>query len=219
LIIQHPLAAVKHGDTDHLAATPLCLAPEPPDYGERLQLNLGVDQSRVAMSQPSALFVRALIAFLAMPAMVAGVIPWMLRPATRGPDLTAFAGAGVVLGLLGSGLLVWCVVVFYYVGRGTLAPWAPPETLVTAGPYRHSRNPMYLAVLGILCGWAIVYQSRTLLWYAVGVGLLFEVRVRFFEEPWLARRDGDAWAAYSGHVPRWIGRRVERPGTDHTAPR
>jgi protein-S-isoprenylcysteine O-methyltransferase Ste14 len=40
-------------------------------------------------------------------------------------------------------------------GRGTLAPWEPPRALVVSGPYRHSRNPMYVAVLVILSRWAV----------------------------------------------------------------
>ncbi len=62
---------------------------------------------------------------------------------------------GVPLLGLGTVLLLWCVRDFYVAGRGTLAPWDPPRHLVTVGLYRVSRNPMYLAVLLVLTGWAI----------------------------------------------------------------
>jgi len=50
----------------------------------------------------------------------------------------------------------------YVAGKGMLAPWSPPEHLVVVGLYQYSRNPMYLAVLIMLVGWAIAYASTTL---------------------------------------------------------
>ena len=59
---------------------------------------------------------------------------------------------------IGIVLLLWCVRDFYVVGRGSLAPWAPPKNLVTIGLYRVTRNPMYVAVLTILCGMGTVLR-------------------------------------------------------------
>jgi protein-S-isoprenylcysteine O-methyltransferase Ste14 len=105
----------------------------------------------------------------------------------------------------GIGLLLWCVRDFYVAGRGTLAPWAPPERLVIVGLYRLSRNPMYIAVLIILSGWSTLFASRTLWIYAALVAIGFHLRVTLGEEPWLARTHGATWAAYRAHVPRWLG--------------
>jgi protein-S-isoprenylcysteine O-methyltransferase Ste14 len=102
-------------------------------------------------------------------------------------------------------LLAWCVRDFYVAGKGTLAPWSPPQRLVTTGPYRVSRNPMYIAVLLVLWGWAIGFHSRAIAIYAVVAMLVFHLRVVIGEEPWLARTHGDAWLAYKGHVARWLG--------------
>ena len=78
-------------------------------------------------------------------------------------------GAGTVL-------LPWCVREFYVVGRGTLAPWAPPQRLVTSGPYHYSRNPVYLAVATLLVGWAVYFRSSTLRCYALIVVVAFRLR-------------------------------------------
>ena len=93
---------------------------------------------------------------------------------------------------------------FYVAGRGTLAPWSPPRNLVTSGLHRDSRNPMYVGVLLILCGWAIGLWSWPLAIYAAGIAVVFHVRVLLHEEPFLARTHGDAWTAYRARVGRWL---------------
>jgi protein-S-isoprenylcysteine O-methyltransferase Ste14 len=159
-----------------------------------------IDISGGSMQGPGGLFWRALAAFLAMPGVVAFLVPWLLRPRHVGANA---AGVAAIAG--GAILLLWCVRDFYVAGRGTLAPWAPPERLVTRGLYRISRNPMYVAVLLILVGWASAFGSSRLWIYAGFVALAFHLRVVLGEEPWLARRHGDAWAMYRARVPRWLG--------------
>src|SRR5919202_986332 len=62
--------------------------------------------------------------------------------------------------------VVKTVVLFATVGRGTLAPWAPPERLVVRGVYRRVRNPMISGVLSVLCGEALLFGSVPLLeWF------------------------------------------------------
>jgi protein-S-isoprenylcysteine O-methyltransferase Ste14 len=151
------------------------------------------------MSKTRHRFWPAVIAFVVLPGTVAFLVPWLLRPAER------VHVVGIPVFVAGVVLLMWCVRDFYVAGRGSLAPWAPPERLVIVGLYRLSRNPMYIAVLIILCGWAITYASRTLWIYASFVAIAFHLRVIFGEEPWLARAHGAEWAAYRTNVPRWLG--------------
>lgn len=147
------------------------------------------------------LFARALFAFLALPGMVAFVVPVLLaQPRQWNP-------IGLVPLAIGVAGLLWCVRSFYVEGKGTLAPWSPPRHLVRGGLYRYSRNPMYVSVVVILWGWAVAFESRTLAVYALAVMVAFHLRVVFGEEPWLARTHGDTWARYRAEVPRWIGKR------------
>src|SRR5678815_1015794 len=51
---------------------------------------------------------------------------------------------GMLIGTLGAALAFWCILTFASVGKGTPAPFDPPRRLVTRGPYRFVRNPMYI---------------------------------------------------------------------------
>jgi protein-S-isoprenylcysteine O-methyltransferase Ste14 len=101
-------------------------------------------------------------------------------------------------------LLLATVREFYVAGRGTLAPWSPPRELVTTGLYRVSRNPMYVAVVLVLLGWAALFRSLPLLVYALAIAVGFHLRVVFGEEPWLAQTHGESWSRYRAQVPRWF---------------
>ena len=131
--------------------------------------------------------------------MVALIVPWLLLP-----DTWQFHVAAIPALVVGTILLLWCVRDFYVAGRGTLAPWAPPKHLVTVGLYRFSRNPMYIAVVLILVGWALAVYSLGLWIYAVCIAIAFHVRVVTYEEPWLASTHGPEWDAYRARVPRWL---------------
>jgi protein-S-isoprenylcysteine O-methyltransferase Ste14 len=111
---------------------------------------------------------------------------------------------GLIPLALGVVLLFWCVRDFYVAGKGTLAPWTPPQDLVVVGLYRLSRNPMYIAVLLVLLGWAVAFRSRPLAFYALALAIAFHLRVVLHEEPFLARTHGERWTQYRARVPRWF---------------
>ena len=150
------------------------------------------------------LAVRATASFLALPFVVAGVVPAMI--AAGGPP-GSHRVAGVVVIAAGFVGLLSCVRDFYAAGRGTLAPWDPPRHLVRVGVYRWVRNPMYLCVITLVLGWALWYGSGGVALYGALLGPGFHLRVIFHEEPWLDRQFGESWRAYRGSVPRWIPRR------------
>lgn len=164
------------------------------------------------MTQTPGLFWRAVVAFVALPTVVAFLVPWLLKP--DGVQFRAAALPVVGVGIL---LLLWCVRDFYVAGRGTLAPWAPPKHLVTVGLYRVSRNPMYVAVGTVVIGFALGYRTVALWGYAVVVVLAFHLRVVTYEEPWLARTFGAEWLAYRDRVPRWFGPRRAASTKRHEA--
>jgi protein-S-isoprenylcysteine O-methyltransferase Ste14/pimeloyl-ACP methyl ester carboxylesterase len=151
------------------------------------------------------LLVRAVAAFVALPGVVAFLVPLLIAaPAIR--DDVPFRLIALVPLVVGVGLLLWCVRIFLAQGKGTLAPWDPPRQLVVTGPYAFSRNPMYVAVMLILVGWAIGFHLWWLLVYAAIVLVAFHLRVRLGEEPWLADTFHAKWTRYASHVPRWLFR-------------
>jgi protein-S-isoprenylcysteine O-methyltransferase Ste14 len=146
------------------------------------------------------MLIRAITAFIALPGMVAFAIPIWVGHSS--PLRYPWIALSVLLA--GASLLLWCVHEFYVAGKGTLAPWSPPRQLVTTGPYRFCRNPMYVAVVTILLGWCLLWNLRTLIYYAVVTMCVFHLRVLFYEEPWAARTFGEEWRAYRERVPRWV---------------
>jgi protein-S-isoprenylcysteine O-methyltransferase Ste14 len=148
------------------------------------------------------MLMRATIAFIALPGVVAYAVPVLIGIQEGRPMRHLALGLSGVI--LGTSLLLWCAYEFHSIGRGTLAPWSPPQHLVTTGLYRFSRNPMYIGVTTILLGWCVAWSSPLLVFYAAVAAVAFHVRVVIFEEPWAARQFGAQWDAYRDHVPRWL---------------
>jgi protein-S-isoprenylcysteine O-methyltransferase Ste14 len=148
------------------------------------------------------MLIRAIAALVAQPGIVAFALPIAIgTSAGLRVRLVPLAAVPLCLGIF---LLLWCVREFYVAGRGTLAPWDPPQHLVTTGPYRISRNPMYIGVVTILVGWCVLWGSRTLIIYTVLFLCGFHLRVLLFEEPWADHQFGAQWQAYRARVPRWV---------------
>ena len=113
---------------------------------------------------------------------------------------------GGVLVCLGLVLMVATIRLFVTVGKGTLAPWNPPQRLVVRGVYRHVRNPMIAGVLLVVLGEAVLAASLPLLGMFALAVIVNAVYIPLSEEPGLAKRFGDDYLAYKQNVPRWIPR-------------
>jgi protein-S-isoprenylcysteine O-methyltransferase Ste14 len=89
--------------------------------------------------------------------------------------------------------------------RGTFIDTNKPTTqIVDDGPFRFSRNPMYLALVLILLALSILLLS---IWFFLSAGCLWIVFERFAvvpEELYLEQKFGDRYAEYKERVRRWI---------------
>ncbi|UVK46913.1 isoprenylcysteine carboxylmethyltransferase family protein [Mesorhizobium sp. AR07] len=146
--------------------------------------------------------------FIAAPGVVAGLLPWLLtdRWALPWSSLPGFVPVGGLLIIVAIAALLHAFGRFALEGLGTPAPVAPTERLVIGGIYRYVRNPMYVAVLSIILGQALLFLSWTLAAYAVIGAIAMGSFVRFYEEPTLARRYGDEYETYRRNVPGWLPR-------------
>ena len=152
------------------------------------------------------LFLKVALFTVVMPGTFAGLLPVLIvgdRAVTGGVTL------GLASGLFAFGLVLylrsaWDFAVF---GRGTPAPIDAPKRLVTRGPYRYTRNPMYVAVLTVVMGWATLFGAAVLVGYAVVLFVVFSLFIRLYEEPRLAREFGEEYATYMSQVGRWLPRR------------
>ena len=154
------------------------------------------------------LFLRALLAFLALPTIVGLVVSWLILRNDHSP--TAGTAPGWPLVLFGASVLLWCVRDFYVLGKGTLGPWDPPKKLVTVGLYRFVRNPIYVGVVGFVVGWSLIAGSWRIVAYASVLAVGFHLRVIFYEKPTLAQLFGNEWYRYRANVNRWWPRRPSK---------
>lgn len=139
-----------------------------------------------------------------LPATATVAVPALIVALTGDVDVGWPAIPGAVLIAAGFVLWVWTVVLFARLGRGTLAPWDPPERLVVEGPYRHVRHPMITGVACVLAGEAALLGSPPLAVWAAAFVAVNALWLPFVEEPRLVRRFGAEYEAYMERVPRWL---------------
>jgi protein-S-isoprenylcysteine O-methyltransferase Ste14 len=157
------------------------------------------------MRRPAAA-VGSAVFFLVGPGIVAGLIPWWLtgwRVREPVPYWAPMRVLGVILLAAGLFALVQAFVRFVVEGLGTPAPIAAPERLVVGGLYRYVRNPMYVAVLSVIVGQALILGQLVLLPYAAAFWVITAAFVRWYEEPALTRRFGADYETYRRAVPAW----------------
>ena len=149
------------------------------------------------MEKPKRLLppVYFLAAILAMAAL------HFLFPIVRVFPSALFSGA--VLILLGIAVILWAAWLFDKAGTA-IKPFEESSKLVLAGPYRWSRNPMYLGMVIILLG--IGLALGTLSPFAILPLFIWLIRNQFIahEEAMLDKSFGAAYAEYKKCIRRWL---------------
>jgi protein-S-isoprenylcysteine O-methyltransferase Ste14 len=157
------------------------------------------------------LWLRSALFTVLLPGTVLLWVPlWLSALAGERLDLGVARWVGVPLVVIGAASLLWCIWDFARRGKGTLAPVDPPRFVVRSGLYRVVRNPMYLSVLTVLVGEAVLFGSLRLVAWAVIVASTVHLFVVAYEEPSLRRQFGVPYEEYCGAVTRWFPRRPRR---------
>ncbi len=110
--------------------------------------------------------------------------------------------AGPILVVSSLALFVWAILAMRS-GGGSIPTGEPTDSIVIAGPYRLTRNPIYLGMMGLLLGIGVWANS---LWFVafVPIGIaFFNWGVISREERYLERKFGDAYLGYKRRVRRW----------------
>jgi protein-S-isoprenylcysteine O-methyltransferase Ste14 len=166
-----------------------------------------------------SLLIRNAVFTVVVPGLGGVWVPLWLVTRDGGPAVdwaTPVVWAAVLVIAAGAVLYLYCAWNFAAAGRGTPGPWDAPRRVVTRGPYRWVRNPIYLAALLVVLGEAGLFGSLRLLAYAGAMAICFHLFVTGYEEPALRRRFGPGYLAYRRAVPRWIPRRPHPSGAEVT---
>lgn len=146
---------------------------------------------------------------LVAPGTVAFAVPLWIRRSGR-PSIWL---EGFPLRLIGAMLLTAGAMIlfdsfarFAIEGLGTPAPPMPTRKLIVSGLYRHVRNPIYVAVLSLIFGQALLWADASVLAYGALIGAGFHLFVILYEEPTLMRVFAAEYAMFQANVPRWIPR-------------
>lgn len=156
------------------------------------------------------LVLKNLLFTVVVPGTVAVYVP-LLMTRGRTPASGLVAVLAYALIAIGGSIYLRCVWDFLSFGRATPAPIDAPKKLVVRGLYRYVRNPMYVGVLTVILGWALLYRAPALLLYGVVVFTGFHLFVTYYEEPHLRGVFGSDYDDYRARVGRWFPRRAGRP--------
>jgi protein-S-isoprenylcysteine O-methyltransferase Ste14 len=166
-----------------------------------------LSQSQVAamVSDRDAADVRLFPPAVPILAILAGVALKRVWPIDVGVSVPAawrygLGGVIVTAAFLGLG---FCLLIFRRGGQSVI-PWKPTVQIVDWGPFRLSRNPMYLLLILICIGFAVLLAN----WWILALTPLAVWALQRFaiipEEAYLEQKFGDDYLDYKQRVRRWI---------------
>lgn len=135
--------------------------------------------------------------------LAAGLVATRFFPTPWAPPAQFAPWLAAVLLVMGAAFASPALIQFVK-ARTSVLPHRPSTSLVISGPYRFTRNPMYVAMGLVYAGVAILYQS---LWAILLLPLVLAAvqrEVIYREEAYLERRFGSEYTEYCRRVRRWL---------------
>lgn len=111
--------------------------------------------------------------------------------------------AGAIVILSGGSLAMWARNTMVHAGTNVL-PSQPALKIVTAGPFRFTRNPIYLGNTLVYLGLALIINSTWLIVLFVPMVLVLHQGVILREERYLEAKFGQDYVSYKAQVHRWL---------------
>ena len=112
----------------------------------------------------------------------------------------------VALGVIGYIMSIW-----RFIAEAAASPMLGDSgKIITTGIYRYTRNPIYIFVWLILFGESLFFTSLDLLYYLIFWIVIFNLLVRFVEEPYMRSQFGEEYDNYCRKVHRWFPRLPRR---------
>lgn len=113
-----------------------------------------------------------------------------------------FLGGLIIAGAI-MGLGAWSVIIMRRTGQ-TEHPWRPTTEIVERGPFRVTRNPMYLQMVIACFGFAVLLWNAWILILTPACAWILQKYAILPEETYLERKFGKNYLAYKSRVRRWI---------------
>ena len=135
-------------------------------------------------------------------ALLAGGLLHLLFPLRLLAPLPARI-AGVLFVLAAGSFALWAERVMKAAGTN-VRPDKPALTIVTTGPFRFTRNPMYVSLCALQIGIALLINGVMPLLFVLPLILVLHFGVIKREEQYLARKFGDAYLSFKARTRRWI---------------
>jgi protein-S-isoprenylcysteine O-methyltransferase Ste14 len=110
---------------------------------------------------------------------------------------------GIFMCILGVGLAAWGRITLVK-GGTNVSPLKPTTAIVTAGPFRFTRNPLYVGVLTLLLGLSLALGTWWGLIVIVPLLLILHHGVVLREEAYLERKFGESYLKYKSEVRRYL---------------
>ena len=128
---------------------------------------------------------------------------WPFNLASEVPKLVRYGLGGAIAGSALLGLGAWSVIIMRQSGQSE-NPWKPTNSIIERGPFRVTRNPMYLQMVIVCVGVAIVLMNGWLILLTPFCGWLLQQLAIIPEESYLEQKFGDPYLEYKKRVPRWL---------------
>ena len=136
-------------------------------------------------------------------AVIAGLaLHWLVPLAFLPVDLPA-GWLGAIVFVVALAMVAWAIVTITRAGSNVPTN-RPTTTIVESGPYRFTRNPIYLGMFLGLIGLAIAFDNLWLLIMLVPFAFVIRYGVVAREEAYLERKFGDVYRGYRSRVRRWL---------------